>query len=52
MALYMLKILSEENINLDHSLSHIKKYPFQMINIKNVDKSVLNHPLIIDEIEK
>lgn len=52
MALYILKILSEEHINLSEHLSHIKKYPFKMINIRNVDKNILNHPLIVDEINK
>ena len=41
LALYMLKILSEEQKTLEAYIAHINVYPFKMINIKNVDKAVL-----------
>ena len=41
LALYMLKILSEENKTIDQFAKHIELYPFKMINIANIDKNVL-----------
>lgn len=52
MALYLLKIIEEEKIKLPEYVNHIKKYPFKLVNVKNVDKKVLNDPYVIEELEK
>ncbi len=52
MALYMLKILKEENYKLEDYLEKITLYPFKMINIKNVNKDVLKDKKVVDLTKK
>lgn len=52
MALYMLKILKEENYNLEDYLKKVTPYPFKMINIKNVSKDVLKDEEVINLTKK
>lgn len=52
MALYMLKILKEENHKLEDYLKKVTLYPFKMINIKNVNKDVLKREEVVNLTEK
>lgn len=46
-SLYILKTLEEENISLADILSEVTPYPYKMVNIPNIDKSVLDQPEVI-----
>ncbi len=52
MALYMLKILKEENRKLEYYLEKVTPYPFKMINIRNVNKEVLKNEKVINLTKK
>lgn len=51
-ATFILKILSETNKTLKEIISNVSIYPFELINLKNVDKAILNEPFIQDEIKQ
>src|SRR5690606_10257658 len=51
-AMYVLKILEENKTTLKEFTREVEMYPQQMVNIKNVNKEVLNHPSIIELIKK
>lgn len=46
-SLYIIKTLIEEDLNLDDIVKDVKLYPFEMINIKNINKEVLNKENVI-----
>lgn len=48
-AIFMMQVLKETN--LEEALKHIELYPHKMINIKNMNKEVLNRPVVIEAIE-
>lgn len=48
-AIFMMQVLKETN--LEEALKHIELYPHKMINIKNINKEVLNRPVVIEAIE-
>ena len=50
-SLYILKLLEEHNLSLEEITKDIKLYPFKMVNIKNINKSVLQQPEVIKYLE-
>lgn len=49
-AIFMMQVLKETK--LEEALKHIELYPHKMINIQNIDKNVLNSPVVIEAIEE
>src|SRR5690554_420174 len=50
-SLYILKVLEETHLSLTDITKEISLYPFKMINIKNINKAVLETNNVIDYIE-
>ncbi len=50
--MYILKILEENKTTLKNYTKEVTMYPQKMINIKNVDKEVLKHPVILKLIDE
>lgn len=46
--LYILKLIEEENVSLLELTKEVSLYPFKMVNIKNINKNVLNN----DDVKK
>jgi len=49
--MYLIKTLTENQMNLKDYTKEVEMYPQQMVNIKDVNKEVLKHPSIIKLIE-
>lgn len=47
-AIYLLKILEELNMSLTDLVSDVQLYPYMLVNIKDVDKSVLTKASMIE----
>lgn len=45
-SLYLLKILEEKQVNLEDLVKHIELYPFTLVNLKNIDKKVLEKEVV------
>lgn len=50
-ALFILKTLIEENLSLEDIINEVTPYPFEMINIPNIDKNILNSPNVISRLK-
>lgn len=50
-SLYLLHILDEKNISLEDLVSDFDMYPFSMVNVKNIDKKVLEKQVVKDLIK-
>lgn len=46
--MYLIKVLAENNISLKDYTKEVEMYPQRMVNIKNVNKTVLSYPEIKD----
>src|SRR5690606_21658891 len=49
---YILKILEEHKTSLKDYTEEVEMYPQKMVNIKNVNKDVLKHPVMIKLVEE
>ena len=51
-AIILLTIISEENMKLSELIKDIKLYPAKTINLKVLDKTIINNDIIKGEVEK
>ncbi|PKK96498.1 MAG: phosphoglucosamine mutase, partial [Tenericutes bacterium HGW-Tenericutes-3] len=50
-AIYLLKILSELNTTLEEFSKDVELYPYKLINIKGIDKKVLDLPSVKEKLK-
>lgn len=51
-SLYLLKILEEKQMKLEDLIKHIELYPLTLVNLKNIDKKVLEKTVVKALIEE
>lgn len=51
-SVFLLKILKETKLSLKDLSSEVKLYPDKLVNLKNIDKTVLKNPEVISLIEE